>query len=62
MIGKELHLEGDLEKYQKKLNELYRGRKEIVENIKELTRRQRFMSERETKDHPQNKLPPKLGK
>jgi prefoldin subunit 5 len=50
MIGKELNLDEDIERYQKRMNELYKGRKNIIENIKELTRRQRYMGDRETKD------------
>lgn len=59
MIGKEFSLEGDVEKCQKRLNELYKGRKEIVLGIKELTQKQRLMS---SKDHNQIKLHPNLAK
>lgn len=38
--------EQDLEKYQHRLNELYRTRKSIVEDIKDLRRKKRLAAER----------------
>ncbi len=59
MIEKEFKGEADVDKYQKRLNELYKGRKEIVLGIKELTQRQRFMNSR---DHAPTKTQPHLNK
>lgn len=38
--------EQDIEKYQRRLNELYRARKNIVEGIKDLRRKQRLAADR----------------
>ncbi len=51
MSGREQ--EQDIEKYQRRLNELYRARKHIVEGIKDVRRKQRFVADRP-------RLPPQL--
>lgn len=38
--------EQDIEKYQRRLNELYQTRKNIVEGIKDLRRKQRLVADR----------------
>lgn len=44
MLAKDFHLEYDVYKYQKRMNELNRERQEVVQNIKSLVRHKRFMN------------------